>query len=278
MNKLNLLTARLKQWARTVGGELPGMKGRIVPVVRRISGVLGVCALLLTALCMLEGASASLAWPMGSSTLISLIGSLIALPVAAGMITYAAAASWEGRSASLNDAVQLARIRIRQIVITGVAAGVIMMLAGWIASAASSLIAVVQVVLGWIPLLGPVISGIAALIIWLIALLTEFAAHVALVMGMLALTADGVSGRPQLDRVLSIIKGGRSSALTQLAAVFLLWIAVYGLHELAVWTLPLGGILGSCILTGALTAFSMAAVSTIYLQERDRQDGMRYHA
>ena len=214
----------------------------------------------------------------GAQMLVGLLMSIIVLPVAAGMITYAAGASWEGRRATIVDAYHLARIRIKEIVITGLAAGAIVLIANWLASFVYSLIGIVSALLGWLPVIGPVITAAVSAVFWLISLAMEFFAHIALVIGMLSLTADGVTGRAQAERALSILRSGGEELLCELGLVFLMWIAVQGVYELAFLFAPLSGALVCDALLAALTAVSMVAVSVIYLRARDRQDGMRYHA
>lgn len=268
---------KLKAWAIRLNRMLPGLIRQVRPLVIGTLGVTGPCAALLLGMSLLETACAVFHWPSGSAALLSLIASFGVTPVAAGMITYAAGARWEGRSASIVDAYHLARIRIKQIVITGLAAGLIVMLFDWVATAAYSLIGILPALLGWIPVLGAVISGAAACVIWLIALLMEYAAHIVLVTGMLALTADGVSGRPQAERVLAVVRGGGTELLLKLLLIFGGWIVLQGLYELAVWTLPAGAALAGGVFPAALTVLSMVAVSAVYLKERDRQDGMKFH-
>lgn len=268
----------LKAYFARVGRELPSLRKLTESVTRGTLGVALPCAVLLTIVYMLETAGSRLAWPAGFMMLLSLVMSLAAAPVAAGMITYAAGASWEGRGATLVDAAHLARIRIREIVITGLVAGVGMLLVNWLAATVYSIMGIVPALLGWIPLIGSVVTAVVSAAVWLISLMLEFLAHAALVMGMLPLTADGIAGRAQLDRVTNILRGGRENALNGLAAVFGLWVIVWGAIELLLRVLPLGGALVCAVLSAALTAVSMIAISVIYLKERDKQDGMRYHA
>ena len=268
---------KLKAWFVRLGRALPGLKKQTLSVAKGTLGVLAPCALLLLAMYMLNTLCQVKAWPDGAKTLLRLLESVAVTPVTAGMITYAAGASWESRGASLIDAVHLARIRIKEIVLTGVVAGLTVLAADWIASMIYSLIGLIPALLGWIPLVGPVITAIASSVIWLLSLAMEFIAHAALVMGMLSLTADGLSGRPQIERVLNILRSGHENLLQALVLIFGLWIVAHGVYELAFWALPVGSALICDALVAAATALSMTAISVVYLKERDRMDGMRFH-
>ena len=262
-------------WAR-FGTALSNLKRMTVPLLGGTWSVTLPCAALLLVMDLLETACASR--NPNASPLVGLLMSIVVLPVTAGMITYAAGASWEGRRATIVDAYHLARIRIKEIVITGLAAGAIVLIANWLTTVVYSLIGMIPALLGWLPLIGPVITAAVSVVFWLISLGMEFFAHIALVMGMLSLTADGVSGRAQAERAMRILRGGGERVVSELGAVFALWIVIQGAYELAFRFAPLSGALICDILVAALTAVSMAAVSVIYLKERDRQDGMRYHA
>lgn len=266
---------KLKDVYSKLLAAFPNLKKLTASVLKGTSGVTLPCLLLLWAFYMLEAAGASENW--GAAPLIGLIVSLAVIPVAAGMITYAAGASWEGRNATMVDAYHLARIRIREIVITGLAAGAIVWLADLLTGMIQLLIGIVPTVLGWIPLIGPVVTAAVAIVFWLISAAAEFFAHTALVMGMLSLTADGVTGRAQAERVLKILRGGWMRMIYELGGVLILWMAVQGACELAFRFAPLSGALLFEIAAAALTTVSMVAVSVVYLQERDRQDGIKFH-
>lgn len=261
----------LKSWAVRSSGYLADLTKQTLSLAMGTQEVLGVCALILflmNAVAIGTGAEGA-----------NLLSSILVTPLAAGMMTYAVSARWEGRGARLMDAYHLVRIRFKQVVLTGIGAGLIVMLMNWFARVAYGLIGLLPALLGWIPLVGTLISGIAAVAIWLVALLMSFVAHVALVSGMLTLTADGLWGKPQLHRALTILWGGRQHTLPQLTLVLALWIVVTAVCEALNW-IPLGaaGLLPGALLNAALSALSMTAVSVIYLRERDRIDGARYHA
>ena len=250
---------------------LPNLKRLTASVLGGTWDVTLPCAALLLIMYLLDTVCA--ANDSGAQMLVGLLMSIIVLPVAAGMITYAAGASWEGRRATIVDAYHLARIRIKEIVITGLAAGAIVLIANWLASFIYSLIGIVSALLGWLPVIGPVITAAVSLAVWLVSLAMEFVAHVVLAAGMLPLTADGVAGRAQAERALGILRSGGEDILYQLGLVFALWIAAGGVQALlTLMFAPAGALIGAL-----LTAVSMAAVSVIYLQARDRRDGMRYH-
>ena len=132
--------------------------------------------------------------------------------------------------------------------------------------------------LGWIPVLGSAVAGIVAGVMWLISLAMEFVVHAALVMGMIALTADGMSGRMQAERVLKILRGGWQDVSAKLAAVFAAWVVAKGIYEALYFLLPIGAPLVWCAVTALLTVGSMVAVSVIYLTRRDHMDGTSYYA
>ena len=248
----------------------PDLRKLTASVLGNTWGVTLPCAALLLLAGLLEAVCA--VGGSGARGLIELLTSIVVLPVTAGMITYAAGASWEGRKTTVVDAYHLARIRMKEIVITGLAVGAIVLIANLLASVLTSLIGVIPALLGWIPVLGAVITAAVSLVLWLILLAMEYAAHVVLVIGMLSLTADGVTGRAQAERALGVLRSGGEGILYELGLVFLMWIAVSGICELAFSSALIGG-----LLSAALTTVSMAAVSVIYLQARDRRDGMRYH-
>lgn len=258
---------KLKTFCSRLFAAFPNLKKTTASVLGGTWGVTLPCAALLLIMYLLEAGNA------GAEMLVGLLMSVVVLPVAAGMITYAAGASWEGRKATIVDAYHLARIRIKEIVITGLAAGAIVLIANWLASFVYSLIGIVSALLGWLPVLGTVVTAAVGLVFWLISLAMEFFAHTALVMGMLSLTADGVTGRAQAERAVNILRGGGEGLLCELGLVFLMWIGVQGVKELLMFAPLIGS-----VLPAALTAVSMVAVSVIYLKARDRQDGMRYHA
>lgn len=262
----------LKAFYPRVLNALQSLKRRTKPVLKKTVGVVMPCAMVLWAVYMLE--TACKAYNPGAVPLMRLIVSLAVTPVAAGMMTYAAGASWEGRSAALADAYHLARIRIKEIAMTGLAAGAVVWLANALASVLHTLIGIVPALLGWIPVIGQVVTAAVAIVFWLISAAAEFFALTALTLGMLSLTADGMTGRAQAERALAILRGGREESLYGLGSVFLVWIAVQAVCAL----LGLAHIqLIADALAAALTAAAVTAISVVYLKERDRQDGMRYH-
>ena len=262
---------KAKRIVSRLTAAFPNLKKRTASVLGRTWGVTLPCAALLLLTSLLETACA--AGGSGARGLMELLASIVVLPVTAAAITYAAGASWEGRKATIADAYHLARIRLKEIVITGLAAGVIVLLTDWLASMASALIGIIPALLGWIPVIGPVITAAVSLAVWLVSLAMEFVAHVVLAAGMLPLTADGVAGRAQAERALGILRSGGEDILYQLGLVFALWIAAGGVQALlTLMFAPAGALIGAL-----LTAVSVAAVSVIYLQARDRRDGMRYH-
>ncbi len=269
---------KIKTWLRNLLSEAKPLVRQTASVALAIPDVLIPGLLLIALFYMLSSLGAAYAWPAGVGSLLNLIESIAAMPVAAAIITYAAAASWEKRGAKLIDAYHLARIRIKEIVITGVVAGLIVLAVNWFASMFYSLIGVIPALLGWIPVIGPVITALISAVFQLISLAMEFIAHIALVAGMLSLTADGITGRPQLERVLNILRGAAGNrGLHQLAAIFAAWIIVHAACAVLSLTGSIGLLTGS-LLQALLTAVSMIAVSVVYLQERDSQDGMRFHA
>ena len=267
---------KLKPVWKEVYSAFPALKKRTLPVLGGTIGITAPCCALLLIAFLLETAGSLRAW--SAAGLISLLTGLAVMPLTAAMITYAAGASWEGRKVNLTDAYHLARIRIREIAITGLAAGAVVWLAGILTSLLYSLIGVVPALLGFIPVVGPIVTAAAACVIWLISTAVEFLAHTVLVMGMIALTADGITGRAQAERALAILRGGLNAVLSELALVFILWLAVQGVCALAAYLLPLGGALIFSIAEAAMTAVSMVALSAVYLRQRDRQDGARVHA
>lgn len=269
---------KIRPWLERLFGGIPALKKRTLSVTGGVLPVAVPCAAALLLMNLIDTMGRVYSWAEGISAFWSLVGSIVVSPLAACMITYAAANSWEGRRTGMNDAVQLARIRIRQVMITGVAAGLMVWLFHWVASAVGSLIGILPALLGWIPLLGPVISGVVAAIVWLLATLMEFAAHAALALGMLALTADGMSGRPQLERTVSVILGGKPETLNGLILAAGLWVCGMGLFELLVWALPAVAELAACVVPTAVQILSMIAASVIYLTARDRLEGMRFHS
>lgn len=273
----NRMMNQIKAWLQQLVRRWPELRRSTFSTALGTLQVVFPCALILYLMNFVEALGERYAWMEGAGAFWSLVDSVLVMPLAAGMITYAAAAIWEHRSAGLNDAVQLVRIRVKQVLITGVAAGVLIWLFRWVSSTVSSIIGILPALLGWIPLIGTIISGIVSFVIWLVALAMEYIAHCALVAGMLALTADGMSGRPQAERAISLIWGGRDHTLHDLALVFGGWI-ILGAVQWALGSLPgvLGPLVGSLLPT-VLYALSTVAVSVIYLTERDRQEGMRYH-
>lgn len=263
---------KLKALYLRITAALRGVIRQTEPVLRKTAGVALPSAVLLWAAYLLE--TACTAYHPGAAGLMRLIVSLAAMPLAAGMMTYAAGASWEGRSAAIADAYHLARIRIKEIAVTGLAAGAIVWLADLLTGILQLLIGIVPTVLGWIPVIGPAVTAAAAAVLWLISTAMEFIALAVLVLGMLSLTADGMTGRAQAERALNILRGGRVENLYELGALLLAWIAVQAVCA----ALGFAHIAPAAdALSAALTVAAMTAVSVIYLKERDRQDGMRYH-
>ncbi len=269
---------RFRTWLARVAGYIPDLSKQTWAVAKGTMEVLSVCILALILVGVPEAVGITAGWSEGALMLLSLIGGILVTPLAAGMITYASSASWEARGARLIDAWHLARIRFRRIVLTGIVAGLIVTGMGWFASMIYSLIGLLPMLLGWIPLLGAAISAIASCVVWLVALAMEFIAHIALVVGMLTLTADGMWGRMQVTRALTIMWGGRKNTMPCLLLLLALWVAVRGLCTLLGWALPGVGMVAGAALNALLTAVSMTAVSVIYLRERDRQEGARFRA
>lgn len=251
---------------------LPQLKKQVFSVAAGIFPALIPCALILALIACLAAASAQ---NSGLTALLSLVSALAVTPLTAAAIAYAASARWESRTTTFADCVQLARIRLRGILITGLTVGLITLVLQWVATSLSSLIGIVPALLGWLPAAGKAISLIASCLIRLISLTLEFAAHLLLVMGMLPLAAEGMSGHPQAARALGVFKGGGQAVREEFFLLFLLWVAVCILTEGIAWALP-GGIIIASALTALRTAFSMTAVSVVYLKERDRQDGSHF--
>ena len=271
------MTNKIKPWIERLSKRIPALKRHALSAAAGIMPVLLPCAAALLLMNFLEALGERYAWMQDAGAFWALVDSILVLPLAAGMITYAVSAFWEHRSFSLNDAVQLVRIRIKPVLITGIAAGAIILVFRWIGSAVSSIIGILPALLGWIPVLGAVISGVVGFVVWLLALVMEFIAHAALVCGMLALTADGMSGRPQLERTISVIWGSRDDTLCDMGLAFGVWV-VFGALGWLLGLIPgvLGALAGS-IISAALYALSMTAISAVYLAARDKQDGMHFH-
>ena len=269
---------RIKAWFMKMGRLMPGISRRTGDVLLRIAPMLLPCGLLLTGWYMLEAMSSVYKWQEGAALLIELIGSVVLVPTVAGIVTYLTGARWEKRNVNQMDAFHLVRIKFKDILITGLAAGLIGMAVNWLGMMLYSLIQMVSVLLSWIPWIGAVIAGIVACTLWLISLAMEFIVHAALVMGMAALTADGVSGQTQLRQVLGVLRGGWSDATAGLAAIFGLWIVVKGVYEALIYLCPTGAVLAWCAVLAMLVLCSMTAVCVIYLMRRDRKNGTSYYA
>ena len=269
---------KIRPWLEQLAKRFPALRKNTLSAAAGILPVLLPCAAVLFLLCFIEALGSRYEWLKGTGEFWALVEGILVMPLAAGMITYAASAVWEHRSASLNDAAQLVRIRIKPVLITGVAAGAIMLLLRWVSSVVGSVVGILPALTGWIPLVGPAISGIAGFVLWLLALALAFVAHAAMVSGMLALTADGMSGKPQLERAIGIVWEGRSETLPELGTVFGVWIILEALAG-ALGLIPgmIGALAGSLV-SAALYVLSMTAVSVVYLTARDRKDGMRFHS
>ena len=267
---------KLKAWLTDMRKAAHGLMKQTSSVARRTAGVLLPCALGLLLMRLFGTLTQTVSAAAGGGALVSLLSGLVVTPAAAGMITYASGASWEGRSAGLKDAAHLVRIRVKEIFLTGLAAGAIGFLTGGVASAVQSLLGIIPALIGWIPVLSAAVSAAVSLVGWLIETAADFIAHAALIIGMIVLTADGVSGRAQLDRALNIVKAGGQRLTIALAPAFILLLAAYGARDLAYLLNPACAYLMD-IPAAAAAALSMTAVSVVFLQERDRQDGMKYH-
>jgi len=237
-----------------------------------------VCLLLLAALCMLNTAQVVRSWHSEVGLLLQLSGSIIIMPVAACMMTYAVGACWERRRVSLIDAAHLVRIRIRELLLTALAVGAVGMGVNWLGTLLSSLIEGLAL-LTWIPVFGHIVAGSIAATLWLIALAMEYVVHVVLTAGMAALTADGLSGRAQAARVLDVLRGGWKNMRDELTLIFGMWIAVRATFELlSYFGASFYTLLSWDVANALMIVISTAAVSVTYLQQRDCQDGTSYYA
>ena len=244
---------------------LPSLLRAAAGIVREMGQMVILCAAALT-MC-------GLAAQIGSvSTLMNLFSLLLLTPAVCAVMTYASDASWERRHITIQDVFHLVRIRAKQIFITGAAAWLIITLAksiiGMLLMVISVLLGGVFALLCMIPVLGSIVAAIAAAVQWMIMLLTEYACHVALTVGMMALLADGISGRAQLDRAMEVLRMGGRKLIELLIMLFGVWIAVGGIAELLGLVAPAAKI----VVNSLLTVCSMAAVSVIYLRQRDGVD------
>lgn len=244
---------------------LPSLMKASAGIVREMAQMVLLCTAVLTAGGLLS--------QIGSTArLMELICLLLLTPAVCAVMTYASDASWERRHITIQDAFHLVRIRAKQIFITGAAAWLIVMLMRNIIGVLLALIGVllsgVLALLSMIPLVGGVFAAIASAAQWLVLLLIEYICHAALTMGMLALLADGISGRAQLNRVLDVLKIGGKKMLEMLILLFGVWIVVSGAAELLALAAPAAKI----VVNALLTVCSMAAVSVIYLRQRDGVD------
>ena len=269
---------KIKAWFGKVIALSPELGTRTLDMLKKTAADILPCAAVLAVLYVLGTLCSALKWEEGVSMLMDLIGSIALVPVIAGMVTYLVGAKWEKRNVNWMDAVHLVRIKWKNMILTGLCAGLVGIAANWIGMMLYSLVQIVSMLLGWIPVLGSVVSGIVACILWLISLAMEFVVHAALVMGMMALTADGMNGRMQAQRVLTVLRGGWADVSAKLAAVFGAWVVVKGIYEVLYSLLPIGAPLVWCAVTALLTVGSMVAVSVIYLTRRDHMDGTSYYA
>ncbi len=272
------MKTRIKAWFENMIRQAPELGRRTLGMLTKTAVDILPCAGVLAVFYVLNTLSAALKWDEGIGLLLELAGSIVLVPVIAGMVTYLVGAKWEKRQVNLVDALHLVRIKFKNMILTGLCAGLVGIAANWLGMMLYSLVQVVSLIFGWIPVLGSVVAGIVTGVLWLISLAMEFVVHAALVMGMMALTADGMSGRMQAERVLNILRGGWRDVSAKLTAVFGVWVVVKGIYEALYFLLPLGAPLAWCAVTAVLTVGSMIAVSVIYLSRRDDMDGTSYYA
>jgi len=268
----------IKAWFGKVTASAPELGRRTMSMLSKTAVDILPCAAVLAVFYVLETLCSALKWDEGVSMLLDLMSSIVLVPVFAGMVTYLVGAKWENRGVNLVDAIHLVRMKFKNMILTGLCAGLVGIAANWIGLMLYSLVQVISLLLGWIPVLGSVVAGIVAGVMWLISLAMEFVVHAALVMGMMALTADGMSGRLQIERVLKIMRGGLAEVSAKLMVVFGAWVVVKGIYEALYFLLPIGAPLAWCAVNAMLTVGSMVAVSVIYLNKRDHMDGTSYYA
>ncbi len=254
-----------KKTAIRVRVVLPSLARASASVLRESIQIVLPCAAVLLLFEVLQGFESA-------APLIELVKLLLVLPAVCAATIYAADASWERRSVTLRDAVHLVRIRIKQVLITGAAAWLIVMAAHGLLNMALTLIVMllgsIFALLSMIPIIGVVFTVIGVAAQWLVALFVDYACHVALTMGMLALIADGISGKPQLDRVMNVMKNGGKKLWEAFILLFGVWVVIGGAGALLTLAVPMM----DSVITALLTVCSTAAVSVIYLREREGVD------
>lgn len=217
-------------------------------------------------------------WESGAqmAKFFSLLSGALLDPLFLAGCAYSLAARWEHRPFDLSSAFIAVKVRIGRVLLTGVVVWAVMMGLDMLLDLVRLLLQATQSLLGWIPLAGVVVSGVVTILLLLIANSLSFLGEAALICALLALLGDGLWGAAQTKQALRILWGGRTDVWPAMTTLFLLWL-VGGAVMSACALLPWGA-----YATGAIEALRLlllaGGMASVYLTERDRQDGVRLHA
>ncbi len=212
--------------------------------------------------------------------LLEIASAVLFVPAMYGCLSLLFSGRWEGSPRSLISALQTVRIRLGKVVLSGLFVYLACGLLDVLPMLANSLLGLVQLLVGWIPLVGALVGALVYLINLLLQTAIDLMNQVVMVFGMMALLGEGLWGKPLIMRAAAMLWGGRTDGLPALGFMLLLWFAAMLLGQgISVMMLNAGmSLIAVSVVKGVLGAlgacFSAAMAAVLYLSERDRVEGI----
>lgn len=216
--------------------------------------------------------------------LLEIATAILFVPAMYGCLSLLFSGRWEGSPRSLVSALQTVRIKLGKVVLSGLCVYLACSLLDILPSLANSILGLVQMLVGWIPVVGVLTGALIYLILFLIQTAIDLLNQVVMVFAMMALLGEGLWGKPLVMRAASMLWGGRTDGLPALGFMLLIWFVAGLLGQgINVAMLSMGAsLISASVVTGILGAlgscFSAAMAAVLYLSERDRVEGIHVSA
>lgn len=216
--------------------------------------------------------------------LLEIATAILFVPAMYGCLSLLFSGRWEGSPRSLVSALQTVRIKLGKVVLSGLCVYLACSLLDILPSLANSILGLVQMLVGWIPVVGALTGALIYLILFLIQTAIDLLNQVVMVFAMMALLGEGLWGKPLVMRAASMLWGGRTDGLPALGFMLLIWFVAGLLGQgINVAMLSMGAsLISASVVTGILGAlgscFSAAMAAVLYLSERDRVEGIHVSA
>jgi hypothetical protein len=219
------------------------------------------------------------------SSLISYATDLFLLPCACAAFAFIFSMRWQGMELPLKDTWERVKPLAGRIIIAGIMVMFVSNMAQMLAGLATGLLSMVAGLVGFIPVIGPVVYGIVFVLSMLIVLALMLLSLVVLMFTMLTMAGEGGARGQLMMNTVRLLWGGRRDVLPSIgwllmmtAAVLTAGAALYGiLFAIVGATAALIIILVTLALIACAAIPLMCAfITVVYMNEYERQGGRTY--